>query len=258
MTTTVLKLIYSLVLFSEEDNTWKIADFGFLSEGTSSMFQSTQDGRGTTGYRAPELLRETSVFNSKVDIWALGCILYELVFCKKAFSDDYEVTRLALFQKEILIPEVPSDELSPALVSIIYECLKLDCLRRPSTRELWRRFRGETDPCNVMTYVIPYEQPLYPAHIQMIVRSSSRGRSMNTLGRNHRRMVSYGINRRGNTYATNGIWYSYRNRDGSRFYDNGRGFSKLSRKPYFRRCNPLILREVDLAKFIHNPSYTSQ
>ena len=69
---------------------------------------------------------------------------------------------------------------------------------------------------------------------------------MNRIHRNQRRTVSYGINRRGNAYATNGIWYSYRNRDGSRFYDNGRGFWKLWRKPYFRRCNPLILREVDL------------
>ena len=178
MTAMVLKLIYSLVLFSEEDNTWKIADFGFLSEGTSSMFQSTQEGRGTVGYRAPELLRERRVFNSKVDIWALGCILYELVFREKAFSDDYKLMKLAFSRKEFLIPEVLpslSDEVSPALVAIISKCLKQDCSYRPSARELCRMFRGETDSCNVVTRIIPNEQPLFPAHIKMIVRSSSRG-----------------------------------------------------------------------------------
>ena len=57
MTTMILKLIYSLVLFSEEDNSWKIAHFGFLSGGTSCVFQSTQYARGTEGYRAPEFVK---------------------------------------------------------------------------------------------------------------------------------------------------------------------------------------------------------
>ena len=58
---------------------WKLADFGLLSKGTSVGTQKTEYARGTVCYRAPEILAEHErIYNNKVDIWALGCILYEL------------------------------------------------------------------------------------------------------------------------------------------------------------------------------------
>lgn len=51
----------------------------------------TLNCRGTGGYRAPELLVITPAFTKKVDIWALGCILYELLMSQKAFTDDWTV-----------------------------------------------------------------------------------------------------------------------------------------------------------------------
>jgi serine/threonine protein kinase len=35
------------------------------------------------------LMGETAKYNNKVDIWALGCILYEMVTDRKAFEGDY-------------------------------------------------------------------------------------------------------------------------------------------------------------------------
>lgn len=61
------------------------------SESGSSGSQPTQFSRGTTSYRAPELFGETPKYSKKVDIWALGCITFELLTGTKAFPSDWSV-----------------------------------------------------------------------------------------------------------------------------------------------------------------------
>jgi serine/threonine protein kinase len=67
-------------------------------------------GRGTGGYRAPELLLEPSSYTNKVDIWALGCILIELATGKKPFREDWNVREyyLSTAALEMSILELPS------------------------------------------------------------------------------------------------------------------------------------------------------
>jgi len=77
------------VLYSHTTQLWKIADFGFTTEG-STYKQESKYSRGTEGYRAPELLKSAS-FNNATDIWALGCILFELATRRKAFPTDWAV-----------------------------------------------------------------------------------------------------------------------------------------------------------------------
>jgi len=80
----------SLILYHNRTRRWKIADFGLVSEGTSRKWHTTQYSRGTLGYRAPELVNDDAKYN-KVDIWALGSILYELTFQRKGFNNDVQV-----------------------------------------------------------------------------------------------------------------------------------------------------------------------
>src|SRR5271155_2926404 len=95
-----------LVLYSSKSNVWKIADFGITTEGTSGRALTTVASRGTASYRAPELLDASkSTYTRQVDIWALGCIIFELAFNKKAFSDDISVLSYALSKQP---PEIPS------------------------------------------------------------------------------------------------------------------------------------------------------
>ena len=68
-----------------------ITDFGLCSEGGSKVARTTVYSRGTASYRAPELLSAKPLYSNRVDIWALGCILYELAFDRKAFHDDWNV-----------------------------------------------------------------------------------------------------------------------------------------------------------------------
>ena len=55
---------------------------------------TTESARGTSGYRAPEMLAGTKlVFNNKVDIWAFGCILHEAATGRKLFETDFAVVQ---------------------------------------------------------------------------------------------------------------------------------------------------------------------
>ena len=57
---------------------WKLADFSFTSGALQSdkAYTSTA-GRGTSGYRAPELLNQTIRTARKYsDMWSLGCMFY--------------------------------------------------------------------------------------------------------------------------------------------------------------------------------------
>jgi serine/threonine protein kinase len=98
------------VLLSTKDDFFKIGDFGCCAEGTSKRMKATKDQRGSAGYRAPEVIREEA-YNNKADIWALGCIFYELCIGQKAFSNDWAVIHYALQSTQGLpkpdLPEWP-------------------------------------------------------------------------------------------------------------------------------------------------------
>jgi serine/threonine protein kinase len=72
------------VLYSYVHRRWKIADFGFVTEASRGH---SDLGRGTRGYRSPELL-EDNKYNDRSDIWAFGCIVYEMCTGKMRFSND--------------------------------------------------------------------------------------------------------------------------------------------------------------------------
>ena len=76
-------------IFMNKDYNIKIGDFGI-----SKICVTTKTDVGTIGYKAPELLKGKVEYNNKVDIWALGCILYELFTLKKCFccEDSFEGT----------------------------------------------------------------------------------------------------------------------------------------------------------------------
>jgi len=126
-----------IVLYSVTEGLWKIADFGLTMRGTmTANLRQTEGGRGKPGYRAPELLRdEGSAFNKQVDIWALGCILYEICTGEKLFRSDLDGYDFALLRKsgtqDILIsplyPERPDE-----ILRILLSLLEYDYRRRPT------------------------------------------------------------------------------------------------------------------------------
>jgi len=86
--------------------TWVIADISLTLEGLSSRIQGLP-GRGNPSYRAPEvLLQESPGYNTKSDIWAMGCILAEMITGQKLFGDDAAV--IALVQAGMQTPALVS------------------------------------------------------------------------------------------------------------------------------------------------------
>lgn len=112
---------------------------------------------GTEGYKAPELVNSGSTYTDKVDIWALGCIIYELATGKKAFVND-EMTREFAYQarkKEhrngthlesfFKRERFPFDGTSADfLFSLIQKMLILDRKERPGAGEILAQLRGHS------------------------------------------------------------------------------------------------------------------
>jgi len=128
----------SNILLKGRDYDITICDFGIsqkLPRGTHLANQFI----GSMCYCSPEVLRGEP-FNSKTDIWALGCILYELCCCKRAFEDSTEEG----LRSKILsynIPQIPqhSFETRPTLkeVSKLYQlCMRRVQEQRPSVSEI--------------------------------------------------------------------------------------------------------------------------
>jgi serine/threonine protein kinase len=108
---------------------------------TSKKLYTTRYARGTSSYRAPELVHERSTFNNKVDIWAAGCILFEVVFAKKAFTNDHAVqdyeSNTSFYGTGFKMPERTDIQLDMrSISSIIQQTFSTAPSNRPSAKEL--------------------------------------------------------------------------------------------------------------------------
>lgn len=78
------------------------------------------------------------MFNNKLDIWSLGCILYELCFGRKAFKSDFETLEFARTpaKKAIELPDWPKYQYRRPLNFWINRMLVSDPEERPSADTL--------------------------------------------------------------------------------------------------------------------------
>lgn len=108
-------------------------------EGTSRTRKETQTARGTASYRAPELIALYDMlptsFNNKVDIWALGCILHDIVFKVQLFLSDYSVVK---GNWEVpTATELPVDARSRFVLESLFNSLLLkSSWERPNTEQI--------------------------------------------------------------------------------------------------------------------------
>lgn len=110
-----------------EDGTPKLMDFGIahITEQTSE-----KGLWGTPSYMSPEQLREETVLPQS-DIFSLGCVLFELLTGKRAFSGDNDFSIIYKITREA--PEAVR-ELRPDLPDIFNEILRKSLAKDPAER----------------------------------------------------------------------------------------------------------------------------
>ncbi|MEO1084857.1 MAG: protein kinase, partial [Acidobacteriota bacterium] len=151
------------VLFGQ-DGEAKIVDFGLsaIAEPGSDIIE-TEELFGTIGYVAPEILRQEP-FDGRVDIWALGAVIYEMTTGARPFQAN---EMLDLFRVMDQDPE-PLRSLAPqapeALEAIVDKALAKDVEERYAdagvlAAEL-RNLRGGDDPSSSQVSKPPSVGPL--------------------------------------------------------------------------------------------------
>jgi eukaryotic-like serine/threonine-protein kinase len=133
-------------LFLTTEGVVKILDFGLAKRSpsvtasvTAGMSAVTERGFivGTAGYMSPEQVRGLHA-DARSDLFAFGCVLYELLTGRRAFSGDSAVeTMNAILTSEP--PALPSciPGTLPALDALVRKCLGKEASARPtSAREL--------------------------------------------------------------------------------------------------------------------------
>lgn len=107
----------SNLLIDEDGKQIKIADFG-LARSFGLPLKSYTHEVVTLWYRAPEVLLGSKIYSTGIDMWSVGCILYELAHRKPLFYGESEIGQIfkifkclgtpddALWQGSLDLPEM--------------------------------------------------------------------------------------------------------------------------------------------------------
>lgn len=113
----------------------KVLDFGIVRVADHDGDRSTQTGMvlGTIGYMAPEQARGAPDVDARVDVFALGCVLFECITGRPAFTgrDALAVQAKILLEEAPRIEDLRSD-VPPGLCDLVARMLRKDPTRRPA------------------------------------------------------------------------------------------------------------------------------
>ncbi|KAJ8610495.1 hypothetical protein CTAYLR_007777 [Chrysophaeum taylorii] len=126
----------------------KLGDFG-ISKVLDRSGELCATNIGTPCYMAPELLDDRP-YDYKVDVWSVGCVLYELAALKRAF----EARSVPALVKRVIggpAPRLASADLAPLLASLLAKNPALrpdisDVLATPVVQRAADKVRSWTEP----------------------------------------------------------------------------------------------------------------
>ncbi|KAL5760560.1 hypothetical protein ACOSQ2_019398 [Xanthoceras sorbifolium] len=126
------------------DGLWKLCDFGSTSTNHKRFEKLEEMGieediirkHTTPAYRAPEMwdMFRRELINEKVDIWALGCLLYRICYFKNAFDGE---SKLQILNGNYRIPDMP--KFSSSVTDLIRDMLQASPDDRPDITQVWFR-----------------------------------------------------------------------------------------------------------------------
>ena len=118
-------------IFLDGDKSVKLGDFGLSKIMQSHDFASTYVG--TPFYMSPEICAAER-YTSKSDIWAVGCIIYELCTKEPPFNAQTHLQLVNKIRKGDIAP-LPKDY-SKELNALVKSCLSTNPVQRPDTETL--------------------------------------------------------------------------------------------------------------------------
>ena len=129
-------------LFVTYDGTTQVVDFGIAHARTRNHHTEAGQVKGTFPYMAPEQMTAAAV-DRRVDVWALGAVLWELLTLRRLFLRDTDVnTMYAVLSSEIQAPSVFRPEVPAELDAIVLKALRRNPDERwQSAREMGKALR---------------------------------------------------------------------------------------------------------------------
>ena len=119
----------------------KILDFGIAKLGTTSGMTATGGAMGTPAYMAPEQWTNAAKADARADVYALGCVIYEMCAGRTPFSAATIGEACAQHLTDIPAPLRTHVPAIPAqLDALIASMLAKDPAARPSVAEVERAF----------------------------------------------------------------------------------------------------------------------
>ncbi|XP_076833876.1 serine/threonine-protein kinase Nek9 isoform X2 [Brachyhypopomus gauderio] len=126
--------IKTLNIFLTKTNLIKLGDYG-LAKKLGSEYSMAETCVGTPYYMSPELCQGEK-YNFKSDIWAMGCVLFELLTLTRTFDATNPLNLCVKIVQGNWTMEVNSDVYSPELIKIVYSCLYQDPEKRPTADQI--------------------------------------------------------------------------------------------------------------------------
>ena len=131
-------------IFISKDNIFKIGDFG-ISKKLDGTKHAKTGGIGTMSYMAPELLNG-QIYDNKIDIWALGCIIYELFTLEQCF--DFNDNNLIAMVNKINNGEhgkINLNKYNSEWQDLIDSLLQTDPKKRPNIEDVYDKVNEMKD-----------------------------------------------------------------------------------------------------------------
>ena len=120
-------------IFVTLDGKLKLGDFG-ISKALSSTNDVAMTQIGTTLFMSPEVCNNLP-YTNKCDIWAVGCVLYELATFRKPFvANSFLALAMKIIDED---PEPLAEPYSEKLAGIVRLMLSKDPKARPSCSQIF-------------------------------------------------------------------------------------------------------------------------
>lgn len=169
-------------LFVTYDGDTQVVDFGIAHARQRVHHTEAGQVKGTFPYMAPEQMT-AAVVDRRVDVWALGAVLWELLTLRRLFLRDTDVnTMYAVLSGEIRPPSEHRSDVPPELDEIVLKALQRNPDERwQSAREMGkalRRFLAKQEELVGPAEIAEWMAELFPNgearkhHLMEIARTS--------------------------------------------------------------------------------------